>query len=520
MIRTAVLRLLLFAPLLMAALLAGGCSAGGSFPSQPAAGEGDPVVWITFLQLNDVYEITPVEGGRSGGLARVATVRRQLLQANPNTFTVLAGDLLSPSAMGTAGVDGERLDGRQMVASLNTMGLDYATFGNHEFDLKEGPFLRRLKESRFQWVSGNVSNPAGEALPDVLPHVSFTVRNPSGRTVRIGLLGATIQSNAPDYVKIADPQATLRAQAASLRPQVDILVALTHLSLEEDVRLAQSIPEIDLILGGHEHENYQLWRGGDFTPIFKADANARSVYIHDLRFDTGSRRLEIASRLLPVTDAIPEDPETAAVVRWWVERAFAGFRERGFEPEEVVADVPLTLDGRESSVRNQATELTRLIARAMVAAVPGAEVALYNSGSIRIDDELPPGPLRQYDVLRLLPFGGEVLQGEITGRLLRQVLDQGVANRGTGGYLQTDGVEQDPGGGWRIGGEAVADDRVYRLAINDYLAQGKERGLEFLSPAHPDFRIVSSHGDIRQAVIRYLRSQYGVAAPQPAAVSR
>lgn len=102
--------------------------------------------------MNDIYELTPVSGGREGGLARVATIRKDLLAENPHTMTVLAGDLLSPSALGTARVDGERLAGKQIVAAMNVLGLDYITFGNHEFDVRESGFLERLEKSRFTWI--------------------------------------------------------------------------------------------------------------------------------------------------------------------------------------------------------------------------------------------------------------------------------------------------------------------------------------------------------------------------------
>jgi 2',3'-cyclic-nucleotide 2'-phosphodiesterase (5'-nucleotidase family) len=57
------------------------------------------VQW-TFLQMNDVYELIPLAGGKKGGLARVATIRKLLLQENPNTLTVISGDIVSPSALG------------------------------------------------------------------------------------------------------------------------------------------------------------------------------------------------------------------------------------------------------------------------------------------------------------------------------------------------------------------------------------------------------------------------------------
>ena len=129
-------------------VLVSGCAA--TAPAGPASGPprapagqiaaGD--VTFTILHFNDVYEITPVEGGRAGGLARVATLRHRLLAADPHTLTVLAGDFFSPSALGTARVDGARLNGRQMVAVLNAVGVDVAALGNHGFDVSEADFER------------------------------------------------------------------------------------------------------------------------------------------------------------------------------------------------------------------------------------------------------------------------------------------------------------------------------------------------------------------------------------------
>lgn len=111
---------------------------------------------FTILQINDVYEIAPIEGGAAGGLARVAQVKKELIQENPNTIAVLAGDFLSPSLMATLKLDGEPIAGLQMVQTLNAMGLDYATFGNHEFDLSSAELLQnRIDQSTFQYVCAN-----------------------------------------------------------------------------------------------------------------------------------------------------------------------------------------------------------------------------------------------------------------------------------------------------------------------------------------------------------------------------
>ena len=65
-----------------------------------------------------------------------------------------------------------------------------------------------------------------------------------------------------------------------------------------------------------------------------------------------------------------------------------------------------------------------------------ADLAIHNSGGIRMDDQLTPGNITQYDVLRIWPFGGNVLEVEMSGELLKQIFDENLANRGKGSFLQ------------------------------------------------------------------------------------
>lgn len=496
---------------------------GGSTASRPATASPTPDVStrrlpsstatdirVTLVQLNDLYEITPVGGGRWGGPARVATLLQRLEAWNPNTIAVIAGDFFSPSALGTARVDGERLAGRQMVAVLNTMGLDYATFGNHEFDLDEPAFRDRLAESEFEWFSSNVLDAAGERWPGVDDTKLLRFIGSAGDTLRLGLVGVTYGGMPPDYVSVTDPVSAVQRAVDLWGDSVQARVAVTHLPLPDDVALAEAVPELDLIIGGHEHENWMARRGPDLTPIAKADANVRTVYVHDLRWDPSVQKLEIESRLVPITDDLPEDPATAAEVQRWLDTGWAGFREAGFEPEEVVTTVTEALDGLESSVRYRPTVLSDLIARGMLAEVAGADAAMVSGGSIRIDDVVPAGPLTQYDVIRILPFGGSVFEVEMGGALLARVLDQGVANVGSGGYLQTAGVRQDPDSeGWVVGGAPLDPDATYRVAISDFLLTGRETGLDYLTPDHARLTVVAEHRDVRQALIDELRRRYG-----------
>jgi 5'-nucleotidase len=397
---------------------------------------------VTILHFNDVYEITPVEAGRAGGLARVATFRARLKAEHPGLLTVLAGDFLSPSALGTAKVNGERLAGKQMVAVLNIVGLDWATLGNHEFDVPEATFRQRVAEAKFHFVVSNVTDANGAPFPGIVTHAIVRVKADDGTVVRLGLLGLTIDSNKQPWVHYADPVASARAAVADLNGHCDAIVALTHLALAADQHVAEQVPEIDLILGGHEHENYFIERGAQFTPIIKADANVRTVAVVTLHVPGGGARPTVTSRIERIDARIKEGARTAAEVKKWTDLGMAGFRADGFEPEQPVATTPVALDGREAIVRSESTRLTDLIAEAMRHEA-NTTISVFNAGSIRIDDVLlPAGAITQYDVIRVLPFGGAVVRATFTRALLSRVLQIGEQNRGSGGFLLFAGIRR------------------------------------------------------------------------------
>jgi 5'-nucleotidase len=457
---------------------------------------------LTIVHLNDVYEIVPTGNGKSGGLARVATVIRQLKAAHPAVLVTLGGDYLSPSALGTAIVDGQRLAGRQMVDVLNATGVDWATLGNHEFDVSEAQFRAHLTKAKFRLVS-NVTDAADKPFPGVTTSEVVTV-TVGARTIRLGLVGITIDTTRKDWVRYPDGIAVARAEVAKLRGKVDAIVGLTHLALDQDGQLAEAVPEFDLILGGHEHENWLAHRGPRFAPIVKADANVRTLAIVTLTFTSPGAPPEIASRLLVVDERIPLDPEVDKIARAWLARGFEAFRRQGFAPEEVVAVVGEPLDGRELTVRNRPGKLTDLVAAAMAREAAPVDLAIFNSGSVRIDDVIPPGEVTVYDVLRILPFGGNVVRADLDGGLLERVLITGVNNEGTGGFLQTWGVKRE-GGLWIVGGKPLEPARRYRVALNDFLLSGGEINLGYLTRTNPQVHNVEERRDMRHAVIAELK---------------
>jgi 2',3'-cyclic-nucleotide 2'-phosphodiesterase (5'-nucleotidase family) len=487
--------------------------------AQPTA--DDKQIDITLLQLNDVYEIAPLDNGLSGGMARVTTVRKKLVKENANTYTVLSGDFLFPSALGTIMYQGKAIKGEQMVETMNATGINLVTFGNHEFDLKENELLARINESAFDWVAGNVWHHTSSGnIPFVkldhfseepIPHSRILVfSDGDGTTARIGVFGLTINTTLQDYVSYDDYNTSAGKAIAELRGHCDFIIAVTHLSIEDDKKLAAQFPEIKLVLGGHEHVHSYDTIGT--TIIAKADANDKTVYIHRLHYNSTSKTVDIKSQLLTIDQTIPEDPATKQVVDKWNSIADRSLRDQGFDPDEVLATLNEPYDGRESTIRYTSTNLTRMIAKAFSAATPGTNCSIYNSGSIRLDDELS-GVITQYDVIRTLPYGGQIVLAEMKGSLLDSLLNVGIKYPGNGCFLQYDRISKNKKGGWLVNGKKIKKDNVYRIAINDYLVSGKQQYMEFLKQGNAGLTSLKYpeasdklRYDLRQAVINYLRN--------------
>ena len=441
-------------------------------PLRPVGHLAEPEVRITLLQVNDVYTLEPVDEGRRGGFARLATLVKRIRRENPATLMALAGDVISPSVASTL------LRGEQMIAGLNAIGLDLATFGNHEFDFGPSVLAQRMRESAFTWLSANVldrrsGRPFGGAQPDVF----LTLAG-----VRIGVFGLTTpetektSSPGPD-VEIREVIGVARAMTADLKARgAQLLVAVTHQEMGEDRALAAAPGvELDVILGGHEHEPLIAEEGR--TLITKGGADARYLVQVDLWVGSDGRLRERSWTFHEVSARIPPDPQVAAIVSAYGERL-------GRELEVVVGKTSVALEGRRGPLRSQETNLGDFIADAMRAHAK-TDVALINGGGIRSDRIIPPGPLTRRDLAAMSPFGNVVMTLELTGRTLREVLEQALPQREreAGGFLQVSGlrVSFDPArpAGQRVvamtvGGAPLDPDRRYTAAVIDYIAAGKD----------------------------------------------
>jgi 2',3'-cyclic-nucleotide 2'-phosphodiesterase (5'-nucleotidase family) len=260
-----------------------------------------PLKPVRFLLISDVSVADTLDNGQ-GGLARVATVRRRLADQGPVVF-VLAGDFLGPS------LESKYFGGRQMIDVLNRAKLNYATLGNHEFDVEPDTLIARIAESEFKWLSSNCTRSDGTPFPQVLPWDTLRV---SGH--KVGLFGLTLRGAYPAYVRCSNPDsAAHRAIEALSSEGSDLIIGLTHQTMEADRNLLGREPKLDLVLGGHERQAQDSVVSGRHA--IKADPNATSAQFVTLWGGKGEWRQAVG--LVRIDGTLPSDTAVAgAVARW------------------------------------------------------------------------------------------------------------------------------------------------------------------------------------------------------------
>ena len=428
----------------------------------------DAPIKVTFLHVNDVYQFAPVDGGTRGGLARLITLKKEALRENPNTIFTLGGDTLSPS------VETLTYKGAQMIDAWNAVGIDYAVFGNHEFDVKTPVLLERIKESKFKWLGANVIDKATNGIFAETP--KYVIEEfPGG--IKVGIIGLLLPqaketSSMADNLTVADFCETAKKYVPEMKKEgANAIVGLTHLFMAQDKMLAQCA-DFNLMLGGHEHSILESSSNG--TPFLKMTADARELGKFNLNFNRQTKKLEsIDWEIIPVTDKIADAPEFASV--------FDKYKDLLMKLAEPVGRTSVMLDAGSNSNRTQETNVGNFIADAFRNATK-SDIGFLNGGSIRADLTYNPGTITKRDVLSMLPFNNPVVKIEISGKVLREVLEHGVARSAEdpepGRFPQVSGVtykfDTSKAAGSRIvdamvGGVPIDDAKIYTLATSSFL---------------------------------------------------
>lgn len=420
---------------------------------------------FSIFHSNDVYSIQPVKRGKLGGAARVATLIKQL--DDGNMIVTFGGDVLSPSIMSSL------LKGKQMVDIFNKLGVDVAVFGNHEFDFGPAVTEQRVKESNFPWLSSNLLDKrTGEPLAG---GVRFAMTEVNGVKVGfIGLIDDWLELTSPgDNAQYVDFVSAGRELARKLKANgADVVIALTHMEMAHDEQLASEVPEIDLILGGHDHEG--MFKVVNGTLIFKAKSDWRDVGYLKVYTVPGQKAI-VFPEVIPVTDKIPEDPAMAKVVEGYVKILDEKLN-------IAIGETKVPLDARRKTVRTMESNIGDLIADAM-RDYAHADAAIANGGGIRTDSIYGPGQLTRKDILSILPFGNVVISVKVSGAVLKAALENGVSQveHVAGRFPQVSGITftydptAQPGERVRevyVNGQPLDPNKTYVVAINDYMGRG------------------------------------------------
>lgn len=257
---------------------------------------------ITILHTNDTHsQIDPLpsndrNAGR-GGVARRATLVKQLRKENPNTLLIDAGDVLQGTPYFNF------FKGEVEYKAMSAIGYDVGTLGNHEFDNGVAALAAALKFANFDIVSANY-DVKGTALEGrVKPYVVKTVAG-----IRIGLFGLGISPVAlitPENFKgvtYNDPVIAARNMVKTLREQerCALVVCMSHLGYSttprrnsiDDGQLAAQVDGIDFIASGHSHlfmekPVEQTQPCGAKTMIFQVGKSGIYLGKVDFTFKTG-----------------------------------------------------------------------------------------------------------------------------------------------------------------------------------------------------------------------------------------
>jgi 2',3'-cyclic-nucleotide 2'-phosphodiesterase/3'-nucleotidase/5'-nucleotidase len=242
---------------------------------------------LTLLHTNDFHN--HLSAPQAAFLAQ-ARARRE------DTLLLDAGDAIS------AGNVGVRPGGEPILALMSQTGYDAMTLGNREFHVADALLRLKIAKAAFPILCANLRwrEDRGEALPTV-PALIRTL--PHG--LRVGVFGLTVPMVTPRMTArlvsafvFEDPVAEARRQVAQLRPQVDALVALTHIGLRQDERLAAACPELDVILGGHSHDKLPEPRRDHGVPIMQAGWFGHLLGETTLTWDAEGDRPRVTGRLV------------------------------------------------------------------------------------------------------------------------------------------------------------------------------------------------------------------------------
>lgn len=429
-------------------------------------------------------------GGAARLKAAVDEARGAIGGAGGNVLVLNAGDVFQGSLFFTTG------QGAVEAEMMNDIAPDAMVYGNHEFDLGPEPLARFVEKASFPVLSGNVDVSKDNHLaPLARDHLIVEVGGE-----KVAILAAT----TPDTAEISSPGPTIsfldpvpyltdRVKAVEAEGANKVIL-LSHLGIAGDMRVAEAVPGIDAIVGGHDHllfandvegaRPYPLMvKGpdGHDVPIVQAGSYGKYLGHLTLEFDDAGVVTAATGNPKLLDKSVTPDPVVLARIK---ELAAPIEELKGRKVAEIASDI----DGGRDSCRAGECAMGNLVADAMLDRVKGqgVTIALQNGGGLRAS--IGAGEVTMGDVLAVLPFQNTLSTFNVTGAGIVAALENGVSQvEEIGGrFPQVAGLrftwdpKVAPNAG-RVTKVEVAEDggwvpidpaKVYTVATNNFMRNG------------------------------------------------
>ena len=422
------------------------------------------------------------EGKCFGGSARLVTAIAAAKARSDNYILVDGGDQFQGSLFYTY------YKGKAAAELMNQMEYDAMAVGNHEFD--DGPeVLRAFVDSvNFPVLMANANI---ENEPSLVGAVSPSViLERAGE--RLGLIGLTPEDNdelaspGPN-VQFSDPVEAVRVETERLEAMgINKIIVLSHSGLSVDLRIAEAVPQVDVIVGGHDNtllSNTQERADGPYplmvgnTAIVQAYAYAKFLGELNITFDGDGNIVEAVGEPILLDASVPENEDTKMRISE-LAKPLDEIRNK------VVAEAGAFIEGDRSVCRVQECPMGNLVADSMLDRVrdQGIQIAIANAGGIRAS--IDKGEVTMGQVLTILPFQNTLSTFHIKGQIIIDALENGVSQVEDvkGRFPQVAGLSftWDPTVGPNegriqevlVGGVAIDPDAVYGVVSNNYVRNG------------------------------------------------